>query len=151
MIYVDTESLLINHYTYSNNPNKSYTENIATHTPCEYSLTITKSYDNEKIHSFYRGEDCVSNLCDELLEQSTKIFNIEKKPLTPLTPEEENTHDKAKTCHICNSRFMTDETYEQYMNYRKVIDHDHCTGKYRGAAHSICNLRWQQLRLSLLN
>ena len=23
---------------------------------------------------------------------------------------------------------------------RKVRDHDHCTGKYRGAAHNICKL-----------
>ena len=52
MIYVDTESLLINHYTCCNNPSKSYTENIATHTPCGYSLIIAKSNDNEKIHSF---------------------------------------------------------------------------------------------------
>ena len=27
-------------------------------------------------------------------------------------------------------------------NYRKVRDHYHYTGKYRGATHSICNLRF---------
>ena len=26
--------------------------------------------------------------------------------------------------------------------HRKVRDHDHYTGKYRGAAHNICNLRY---------
>ena len=28
------------------------------------------------------------------------------------------------------------------INYRKVRDHCHYTGKYRGAAHSICNLKF---------
>ena len=27
------------------------------------------------------------------------------------------------------------------MRKDKVIDHDHITGKYRGAAHSSCNLK----------
>ena len=28
------------------------------------------------------------------------------------------------------------------MNYKKIRDHCHYTGKYRGAAHSLCNLRY---------
>ena len=28
------------------------------------------------------------------------------------------------------------------MNYQKVRDHCHCTGKYKGAAHSICNFKF---------
>ena len=27
--------------------------------------------------------------------------------------------------------------------YCKVTDHNHCTGKYRGAAHNSCNLRYK--------
>ena len=48
-------------------------------------------------------------------------------------------HDKcdfcaAKTCHICHKAFIK-------QNY-KVRDHDHRTGKYRGAAHNSCNINY---------
>ena len=36
--------------------------------------------------------------------------------------------------------FSTDDDNK---NYHKVRDHYHYTGKYRGAAHSICNLRYK--------
>ena len=37
-------------------------------------------------------------------------------------------------------RFITDEGNK---DYHKVRDHCHFTGKYRGAAHSICSLRYK--------
>ena len=41
--------------------------------------------------------------------------------------------DNASRCHICNEKLGDD----------KVWDHCHYTGKYRGAAHSQCNLEFQ--------
>ena len=41
---------------------------------------------------------------------------------------------------ICRKQFL-----KQFVNdkkYQKVRDHYHFTGKYRGAAHNICNLRF---------
>ena len=46
-------------------------------------------------------------------------------------------HNKQKVCHICKKRFSTDDNNKKY---HKVRDHCHYTGKYRGAAHDICNL-----------
>ena len=48
-------------------------------------------------------------------------------------------HQDAKTCYICKNRFL--KKFPNAKNYRQVKGHCHFTGKYRGAAHSICNLR----------
>ena len=46
---------------------------------------------------------------------------------------------KANICCICKKGFSTDHDNKKY---HKVRDHWHYTGKYRGAAHDICNLRY---------
>ena len=66
--------------------------------------------------------------------------NYEKKEMIPLTKEEEDWHNKQKVCHICKKTFSTDDNNQKY---HKVRDHCHYTGKYRGAAHDICNLRYK--------
>ena len=52
-----------------------------------------------------------------------------------LTNEEKESNENRKICYICEKQFSTDK------KYCKVRDHCHYTGKCRGAAHSICNLR----------
>ena len=42
-----------------------------------------------------------------------------------------------KVCHICKKRF----SINNYKKHHKVRDHCHYSGKFRGAAHSICNSR----------
>ena len=49
-------------------------------------------------------------------------------------------HGMEKVCYICKKRFSTDDDNKKYL---KVRDHCHYTGKYRGAAHDICNLRYK--------
>ena len=57
--------------------------------------------------------------------------------MIPLTDEEKESYEKQKVCFICGKEFNTDK------KYCKVRDHCHYTGKFRGAAHSICNLRYK--------
>ena len=145
IIYADTESLLIKHDLCSNKIKQSYTEKKATHEACGYSMNIVRSYD-KNIHNFYRGKDCIQKFCKELRDKATEIINIPKKALIPLTIGAQEKHERSKFCYICNGIFNTDEKDKHYINYKKVIDHDHYTGKYRGAAHSICNLRYREQR-----
>ena len=67
------------------------------------------------------------------------IIDFEKKKMLPLTKEELKSHQDAKVCYICGKRFLNNFVNK---NYWKVRDHYHFTGKCRGAAHSMCNLRF---------
>ena len=60
--------------------------------------------------------------------------------MIPLTNEENKSYKKQKVCHICKKIFSADDNNK---NYHKVKDPCHYAGKYRGAAHSICNLRYE--------
>ena len=91
------------------------------------------------------GKTVFLNYAD-LHEYAITLINTEKKPMTPLTTKEQTKHDNSEKCHICNKKFITDEFNKYYKKLRKVKDHDHYTGKYRGAAHSICNLRYSTQR-----
>ena len=49
-----------------------------------------------------------------------------------------------KICSICEKEFCTDEeNKKEFKKMQKVRDHCHYTGKYRGAAHSNCNLKYK--------
>ena len=87
---------------------------------------------------YYRGNDCMKKFCKDLKEHATKIINFEKKKMIPLTSEEKIYHNEQEICYICKKEF--DNSYKKHY---KVRDHCHDTGKYRGAAHNICNLRYK--------
>ena len=50
---------------------------------------------------------------------------------------------RARSRCICEGKFCTDEDDENYKNRKNVKDHCHYTAKFRGAAHSIWDLRYK--------
>ena len=60
-----------------------------------------------------------------------------------LTLEENIFYNGQEVCHICKEKFCTDKNDKNYINKRKVKDYSHYTGKFRGAAHSKCNLNYK--------
>ena len=60
--------------------------------------------------------------------------------MIPLTKKKKKMHNNQKVYYICKKELRTDDSNK---NYFKEKDHCHYTGKYRGAAHSICDLRYK--------
>ena len=61
-----------------------------------------------------------------------------------LTDNENKYYEKQEKCYICQKEFCYDKIEKtKFKLYRKVRDHCHCTGKFRGAAHNICNLNYK--------
>ena len=138
-IYAVLECLLEKMSTCINNPNESSTTKINKHTPSGYSIFTHCSFDKSKNKlNYYRGKDCMKKFSKDLREHASKIIDYEKKKMIPLTTKEKIYHNKQKICYICQKEFSNNEK----KNY-KVRDHCHYTGKYRGAAHNICNLRYK--------
>ena len=135
VISADLECLLKKMSTCINNPNESSTTKINKHTPSGYSIFTSCSFDESKN---YRGKDCMKKFCKDLKEHATKIINYEKKKIIPLTTEEKINYNDQKVCYICKKEFDTIDK----KNY-KVRDHCYYTGKYRDAAHNVCNLRYK--------
>ena len=60
--------------------------------------------------------------------------------MLPLTNKELKAQKDTKICYICGKYFI--ENLFRDLNYQKVRDHCHYAGKFRGPAHSICNLKF---------
>ena len=63
--------------------------------------------------------------------------------MIPLTKEENKSYKDQEACHICKEKFCMDKDDKNYKSKRKVKDHCHYTGKFRGAVHSKCNLSYK--------
>ena len=88
----------------------------------------------------------MKKICGNVKKHAEKIFNCKTKELVSLTHEEHDSYENQKVFHICKKEFIFDIDScgeNMHTKYCKVKDQCYCTGKYRGAAHNICNLRYK--------
>ena len=79
----------------------------------------------------YRGKDCIEKFCQHIVCKAKRLCNcFPEVPMIPMTKKQKREH--LRVCHICLNQFKPNDI--------KVRDHCDYTGKYRGAAHSLCNL-----------
>ena len=111
------------------------------HTLFGYSLSTQCSFDCTKnMIVCYRGKDCMKRFCKDLKEHAAKIIKYEKKEMIPLTDEENKSYEKQKFVIYTKKDLVLMMTVKKY---HKLRDHCDYTGKYRGAAYDICNLRYK--------
>ena len=137
VIYADTESIV----KPADIPNTdTNTVQSSEHIPCSFAYVIVRSDGKVISERLYRGEDAM-NVFFDWLEQELENIREDLKHIRPLqmTEDDWDRHNAADTCWICDGPF---KPYEQgdTGGLWKVRDHDHLTGKYRGPAHSKCNL-----------
>ena len=89
-------------------------------------------------NGYFRGEDCIKRLCEMFIELALEIINYEENEMIPLIDEDIKFYEEQKNCHICKEGICDDEN-----DKNKVRDHCHYTEKFRGAAHSIFNIRYK--------
>ena len=86
-------------------------------------------------------DDDVSKILVEKLEgMAKKVYERFKEPVKMVFDDDARaSYDRAAVCYVCKEGFVNNSETR-----RKVRDHCHFTGRYRGALHSECNLKLKQ-------
>ena len=101
--------------------------------------TIWAFDDIENRDTLHREEGCTKKFFESLREHAKNITNFEKEKLLPITKENLKSDQDAKLCYICSKKIL--KKLSKSIIYPKGRDHCHYAGKYRDAAHGICNLK----------
>ena len=142
VIYADFECLLEKGAVDPQNGKRQRTTLYQKHIPCSAGIFITCAQEEvfKPRYETYTGRNVCKWLLERLFNLSEELMNIlEDGKRIQMTEEDTIAYNQANFCWICNRPF--DQTLKPF---EKVRDHDHLTGKFRGAAHSKCNLKLQQ-------
>ena len=147
VVYADFECFTEKIDTCQPDDGKSFTNQYQKHKPSGFCYLI-KCFDDNLFspklvkYTAESPDDDVPQLFIESLESDIKYIYSRFKFPKKMVMTKEDKIDFAETthCHICEEEISEDTDDD---NYKKVRDHCHLTGKFRGAAHSICNLKYR--------
>ena len=148
-IYADFESLIKPMDSCDPDPNHSYTKKYQKHEPISFFYYI-ECFDNSLCKEIFNDDtkrkqlkgytktkpedpDVIDVFIKWLEDDVKYIANIEPKKMI-FTKEEEKQFNITSDCWICGEELGND----------RVRDHCHYTGRYRGAAHNSCNLKYRK-------
>ncbi|XP_071444738.1 uncharacterized protein [Hetaerina americana] len=131
VVYADFECMLTKVEPLDNHSN---TKACQKHEVISFCMLLVSSSGNMFEPELYRGPEAVQVFLQKLRETSLYVQGIynNKTPIT-MTQEDISNFETARTCHICGKD----------LDSVPVRDHDHVSGKFRGAAHKSCNANFQ--------
>ena len=134
--YLDFEAFTTKLNTVEPSTDKSFTSMYQKHKSSGYTYAIVD--DKGKVFKerrFTLDKGVVNHMVKNLLNDCDDIIKKIKVNIDmDISPEEQVLFDNADKCYMCNKQFIEGD--------KKVRDHDHSTGKYRGACHNKCNLNF---------
>ena len=148
MLYSDFESILkpvderysdkMNRMKAGRKGKTPYTEKINKHIPLGWCVHSTFAYgDVPDPLKMYRDKDCVEKFIEYIKEEVKRLYEkFPQKAMIELTNALKREHEAAEKFHICLKEFNDPKN-------KKVRDHCHYTGLYRGIANNNCNLKFR--------
>ena len=146
VVYADFEAFTEEISTCEPNDKKSFTQKYQRHRPSGFCYKIV-CFDEQLFNQkpvLFRAEseeEDISAIFVEMLERDIKRiqekFDFSKKMI--FTFKDKDDFEKAEICWICPKEFGERE--------KKVRDHCHFKGKYRGAAHVKCNFQFKKTKI----
>ena len=125
------------------------------HIPSGFSISTISSFRSiGNKYDMYRGKGCMKKSNEFLRGHAMKIISFKKKKNEVNNKRVARIIRKFKNLLYLSGKF--ENKYLKDKKYRKVRDHCHYTGKYRGSARGICNLKcsvpkkWDQTMIIIL-
>lgn len=148
IIYSDFESILVQDVLIKSG---GTVQDCKRHVPSSWAMRTVFNNDliggrDETVCSIYDrmksdfGNGCVKTFIEELLQEAGRItrYILNGSEAIKMDQQDWLDYQRATRCYMCSEVFEP-SVRNQVSKNAKVRDHCHITGKYRGAAHSICN------------
>ena len=136
MIYGDFQSILVPEDNGKQNPTEPYTNKYQKHAACSYGYKLVFVDDKFSKHfKSYLVNNAVYNFISSMIEESKYCSDVMKKHFNKklaMAKKDNEDFENSTNCWICDTNYAERGV--------KVRDHCHITGKYKGFAHSDCNI-----------
>lgn len=123
------------------NKDELFTVKTGEHMPVGFALAIYYLEGIESVNEYfcYIGDDCLDVFVKMMDEILTKFTTFPRETMLAMTNDKKMKHSVAAVCYLYSEKYD-----QKYKNFKKASDHCRYTGKHRGAAHLLSNIKYKE-------